>query len=97
MSFTQSGVATFFGNGVPMGHEWVTRLSALELLGDDPIIGPDPKDPRNDWDRGFATNLDLSSPGAQAEVRRIKANGYSDWRYQSTYKVVYDAMAKGDE
>lgn len=89
-AFTQSGLGTAFGNGVPMGHEWVTRLSALEVLGGDPIMPPDPNDPRRRWTQGLAKNTSLN--GASAEVARIKAMAYADQRYQSTYKVVYDAI-----
>ena len=40
-AFTQNGVSVGFGSAIPMGHEWITRLSALELLGGDPIMQPD--------------------------------------------------------
>jgi len=93
-AFTQSGVGTFAANGIPMGHEWVTRLAALELLipGHDPIMPPDPNDPRLHWTKGLAKNLNISSAGAQAEVASIKRSSYADQRYQSTYKPVYDAI-----
>ena len=91
-AFTQSGAGTLISNTVPMGHEWVTRLAGLELMGGDPIVKPDPNDPRKHWTHGKAKNTDLSSPGAQAELRRIKAQSYADKRYQSTYKAVYDAI-----
>lgn len=45
-AFTQKGAGTIIANGVPMGHEWITRLSVLELIGGDPIMQPDPNDPR---------------------------------------------------
>lgn len=89
-ALTQSGFGLTFGNGVPMGHEWVTRAAALELLGGDPIMKPDPNDPRSTWRQGLAKNTNLSN--ASAEVARIKADGYGDTRYQSTYKMVYDAI-----
>lgn len=91
-AFTQSGAGTAISNVVPMGHEWVTRLAALEVMGGDPIVKPDPNDPRKHWTRGKAKNTDLSSPGAQTELRRLKAQSYADKRYQSTYKAVYDAI-----
>jgi len=91
-SYTQSGVATFIGSGVPMGHEWIVRLAAVELLGGDPVLGPDPQDPRKNWTQGKANNLDLSAPGAKNEVARIKRQRFSDARYESTYQVVYDAI-----
>ncbi len=91
-AFTQKGAGTEISNGIPMGHEWVTRLSALELLGGDPIMPPDPNDPRKNWTKGKAKNLDLSSPGARAEVARIMGVDYHDKIFQSTYKVVYDTI-----
>jgi hypothetical protein len=90
--FTQSGAGLVFGNGVPMGHEWVTRLSVLEMIGGDPIMKPDPNDPRRTWTQGKAKNTNLSDPGAQRELARIRSQKYADQRYQSTYKAVYDAI-----
>ncbi|MFP2904997.1 hypothetical protein ACLESD_08070 [Pyxidicoccus sp. 3LFB2] len=90
--FTQSGAGVAFGNGVPMGHEWITRLSVLELIGGDPIMKPDPNDPRRKWTQGKAKNTNLSDPGAQRELARIRDHKYDDQRYQSTYKAVYDAI-----
>ncbi|HEV7240917.1 MAG TPA: hemolysin D [Thermoanaerobaculia bacterium] len=95
-AFTQSGVATFIGNGVPMGHEWLTRRAAIELLlgpNNDPVVPKDPKDPRwnpTTWTQGMAKNLDLSQ--AQSEVKRIKGLPYSDSRYASTYKPIFDSI-----
>lgn len=92
-AFTQSGVGTAIANGIPMGHEWITRLAALELLGGDPVTRPDPNDPRRSWAaNGRARNVDLSSANAQAEVRRVTGQRMDDQRYQSTYKPVYDAI-----
>ncbi|NOJ76791.1 hemolysin D [Myxococcus xanthus] len=90
--FTQSGAGVAFGNGIPMGHEWITRLAVLELIGGDPIMQPDPKDPRKGWTKGKAKNTNLSSPEAQRELNRIRSSKYADQRYQSTYKAVYDAI-----
>jgi len=90
-AFTQSGFGLGFANGVPMGHEWLTRLSALELLGNDPVIQPDPNDPRRTWRQGLAKNTSLA--GAQAEVARIRSLRKSgDTRYQSAYTAVFDAI-----
>jgi hypothetical protein len=94
-TYTQSGVGLGFANVIPMGHEWVTRMAAIELIGYAPPTVPDipdPNDPRKVWTQGLAKNLDLSSPGAQAEVARIKAQPYNDQRYASRYKPVYDAI-----
>lgn len=90
-AFTQS-VGTAISNIFPMGHEWVTRLAGLEVMGGDPIVKPDPNDPRKHWKQGLAKNTDLSSPGAQAELRRLKSVSYGDQRYESTYKAVFDAI-----
>ena len=90
--FTQSGVGTVFGNFVPMGHEWVTRLAALELLGGDPVMRPDPDDPRRAWSRGRAKNPDISDPDAQREAARIRSLRAVDPRYQSAYQFVLDAI-----
>ena len=93
LAFTQSGFGLGFGNGVPMGHEWLTRLSALELLGNDPVIRPDPNDPRRTWRQGLAKNASLA--GAQAEVARIRARPMTmprDERYRAAYTAVYDAI-----
>jgi hypothetical protein len=94
-AFTQKGAGTSISNAVPMGHEWITRFSAIEILlpGHDPIMPPDPNDPRNKWTSGKAKNTNISSRGAQAEVARIKQNKYDDGNiYQPIYKSVYDAI-----
>ncbi len=86
-AFTQSGMSIdVVGSGVPMGHEWLTRMSAIELLNGDAT--PDPADPRRNWGRGLAKNLDLG-PFGQKEVERIIDLSFVDVRYQSLYKPVY--------
>src|SRR5215203_4099005 len=75
-AYTQSGANVGFSNGIPMGHEWVTRMAGIELMGYSPATVPDvpdPNDPRKTWTQGLAKNTNLSSPGAQAELRRIKS------------------------
>ena len=91
-AFTQSGLGTDFGFAVPMGHEWVTRLAALEVLGGDTVLKPDPNDPRRSWRRGLARSSDISAPDAAAEANRIRAMKVADTRYGSTYKPVLDAI-----
>lgn len=91
-SFTQSGVSTAFGNLVPMGHEWITRLAALELLGGDPIMRPDPDDPRRSWRQGRARNPDLSDAYARLEATRIRAGASPDRQYESAYRLVFAAI-----
>ncbi|HYC89696.1 MAG TPA: hemolysin D [Thermoanaerobaculia bacterium] len=91
--FTQSGVGIdFIGNGIPMGHEWLTRLAALEILGGDPIVAPDPNDPRKLWPaQGLAKATSLV--GAQSEVHRIKSTPIgNDTRYESVYRPIFDAI-----
>ena len=95
MAFTQSGAnINFLGSGIPMGHEWVTRMAALELIGGDPIADKliDPNDPRKMWDEGLAKNIDLSSPAAQREVKRIKSMTIQDKRYESGFELVYASI-----
>ena len=94
-AFTQSGVALgVFGNTIPMGHEWLNRKAAIELLlpGADPNVPNDPNDPRKAWTSGvgLAKNLDISQAGS--EVNRIKSTPYSDSRYASVYKLVFDTI-----
>jgi len=94
-AFTQSGFSVGFANGIPMGHEWVTRMAGVELMGVSPVTvpdQPDPNDPRKKWTQGLAKNTNISSPGAQAELQRIKADKYDDQRYASRYKAVFDAI-----
>lgn len=93
--YTQSGAGIIIANGIPMGHEWVTRMAAVELLGYAPAVVPDvvdPNDPRKTWTQGLAKNTNLTSPNAQAEVRRIKAQTFNDQPYLSRYKPIYDAI-----
>lgn len=100
-AFTQRAVSLGPGDLVPMGHEWVTRMAAMELLGYAPGTAPDcapgvkwcdPADPRRDWTHGLAKNLDLSSPAAQAEVRRIKGMVTDEGTFASRYTPVFDAI-----
>ena len=96
--YTQSGVGLGFGNVIPIGHEWVTRMAAVELLGYSPASVPDlpdPNDPRNkpNWTaQGKARNTNLNTPGAQEVVKRIKSQVYNDKAYLSRYKAIYDAI-----
>jgi hypothetical protein len=92
-AFTQSGFGTVIGNAVPMGHEWITRRAAIELLlgnDNDPVVPPDPNDPRKKWTRGMAKNLSLA--GAEDEVKRIQGLARLEKRYQSTYRPIFDAI-----
>lgn len=89
-SFTQSGAALPGGNVIPMGHEWITRMAALEILGGDPLHIDEKDDPRKKWKQGLAKNPSVSS--AQHEVSDIKADKSSDTRYESVYGAVYAAI-----
>lgn len=86
MAFTQIGG----GGAIPMGHEWLTRTSALELLNADHVISADPSDPRLGWSEGLAKNLDLSN--AQNEVARIKSIAKSNALYEPRYDDVFAAI-----
>lgn len=88
--FTQSGAATFLGAGVPMGHEWITRMAGMELLGGDAVIKPDPGDPRKTWTKGLAKDLDLAP--ARREIDRVVRARTSETRYASTYDAIYAAI-----
>jgi hypothetical protein len=90
--FTQEGISFGFGSLIPVGHEWLTRLAALELLGKDPVLPPDPKDPRKSWTYGKAKNLDVSSPGARAEIQRILGKPTDENTFASAYTPVLDAI-----
>lgn len=85
-AFTQIGA----GGAIPMGHEWLTRTSVLELLNADHIIAPDPQDPRASWQNGLAKNLDLSN--AQNEVARIQSIPRSNSKYEPRYDDVFAAI-----
>lgn len=88
-AFTQSGLGIQSAqNAMPMGHEWLTRMSALELIGGDPIAKPDPNDPRKQWTDGKAKNLTLGD-AAKREVIRIKSQSIVDDRYESTYADIF--------
>jgi len=92
-AFTQSGGGIdFIGNSVPMGHEWITRLSAFELFGDDDLSIKTNKDPRKFWLKGKAKNLYLG----QAEnklLARLKQDRVKDERaYESKYLFIYSAI-----
>jgi hypothetical protein len=90
--FTQHA-GTSLGNPAPMGHEWITRLAAIELLGGDRVIADDPKDVRKTWKadgRGMAKNTKVDA--ALKEVARIKASPTSENVYAATYKLVWDAI-----
>lgn len=85
-AFTQLGGA----GSLPMGHEWLTRTSALEVLNADHVIAADPADPRSSWTLGLAKNTDLSN--AQNEVARLKGLPNNNARYEPGYDYIYAAI-----
>lgn len=86
LAFTQLG-----GGGImPMGHEWLTRTAALEILNEEHIIDRDPDDPRLHWQFGLAKNTDLNA--AIEEVARIKAQPKHNSSYQPKYYDIYSAI-----
>lgn len=87
--FTQSGVGTVVGSGIPMGHEWLTRLSALEVMGDARFASDDP---RARWTKGRATPAQLDVSKAAALIRQLKARKTTEGRYRATYGAVLDAI-----
>ncbi len=95
-AFTQKGVSVNFvdADGIPMGHEWLTRMAAFELLAPS-LVEPDAADPRNEWSAARkAQNPSLESAVAQAEVKRILAESMQteEAYFRSTYQVVYSAI-----
>ncbi len=95
-AFTQSGVGIdVIGNAVPMGHEWITRIGAFEVIGGDPLQSQlnDPNDPRKHWTRGLAKNPNLDA-AAKAYVQTLKGSPVSvdDTRYRATYVFIYSAI-----
>ncbi|MBQ4851446.1 hemolysin D [Pseudoalteromonas sp. MMG012] len=85
-AFTQLG-----GGGImPMGHEWLTRTAALEVLDAEHIIDVDPNDPRQHWQQGLAKNIDISN--ALEEISRIQASANHNTSYQPKYDDVYSAI-----
>lgn len=85
-AYTQIGGAGL----MPMGHEWLTRSAALELLNQEHIINADPNDPRKKWTDGLAKNTDLST--AKTEVERIQATANNNILYQPKYDDIYAAI-----
>ncbi|WP_299495354.1 hemolysin D [uncultured Shewanella sp.] len=91
-AFTQSGASVdFIGSGVPMGHEWLTRMSAFEVIGNDPITTPDPNDPRSHWSAGLSYNTQLDSL-ALNEINQLMESTLSDTRYESTYQFIHSTI-----
>jgi len=85
-AFTQLG-----GGGVlTMGHEWLTRTAALELLDQEHIIKIDPNDPRKYWQYGLAKRVDLSA--AYDEVQRLQSKTNNNSSYQPKYDDIYAAI-----
>src|SRR5579885_2714290 len=80
---------------IPMGHEWITRLAAIEVIGGERALpGEDPKDPRRGWPRE-ARATEISLAGAEAETGRIKGlllPKADDQRFAAIYKPVLDAI-----
>jgi hypothetical protein len=90
-AFSQAYFATRLGDAIPLGHEWITRLAALELLGGDVLTPEDAADPRRSWPaQARATLIDLSR--AQAELQRVRARHAKDSRFQPVYEAVLGAV-----
>jgi len=94
-AFTQSGAATTIGAGIPMGHEWITRLAAIEILGGETLPIQDKNDPRKNWKvgQGLANNPAIDGSACiTAEAQRIKSDTIQDRTYGSEYEFVFDAI-----
>jgi hypothetical protein len=85
--FTQG--VMWAGSIVPMGHEWITRLAAIELIDGPSTSYGDPRK-KPEW-KAKAANINLT--GAEKEVARIKyeKQGY-DPRFDAKYWPVYSAI-----
>ncbi|PCK31296.1 hemolysin D [Pseudoalteromonas piscicida] len=85
-AFTQFG-----GQGVmPMGHEWLTRTAALEVLNAEHIIEADPNDPRYTWQDGLAKNLELNT--AQSEITSLQSHLNNNPLYEPRYDGINSAI-----
>ncbi|MEI5637660.1 MULTISPECIES: hemolysin D [unclassified Pseudoalteromonas] len=85
-AFTQWG-----GQGVtPMGHEWLTRTAALEVLDAEHIINADPNDPRLSWQHGLAKDTRLNT--ALEEVAKIQAQEIDNSLYEPRYDSIHSAI-----
>jgi len=80
------------GSILPVGHEWITRQAAIEVLGVKPDVVPyDPNDPRLNWPQHERASH-LSLAGAEKEVARIKSVKVDDPRAAATFKLIADAI-----
>lgn len=97
LGFTQSGAGTFLGSSIPMGHEWITRLAAFEVIGRD--LDPLKRklsynnDPRKDWKKkGLAKNIKLKGNKIKKYLKVLQDETTKETRYKSQYKFIYDAI-----
>ncbi|PVZ72637.1 hemolysin D [Pelagibaculum spongiae] len=91
-AFTQSGAgAAIVGNGTPMGHEWLTKMSAFETIGQSYEGQYISDDPRRSWQKGLAKKPNLHI-AAQAELNRLKQQIVDENRYDSKYEFIRSAI-----
>ena len=91
-AFTQSGGGIGVGgSAVPMGHEWLTVQSALELLNDRKISSTDPRTSLA-IGKGLAQETNLSTASAIVKEVRDGAHKVGDAAYSSGYLAVYSAV-----
>ncbi|MCG7540690.1 hemolysin D [Pseudoalteromonas sp. OF7H-1] len=91
LSSTVQAFTQFGGQGImPMGHEWLTRTAALEVLDAEHIIEPDPNDPRHAWRYGLAKNIALHT--AQDEITRLQSQLNNNPLYEPRYDSVNSAI-----
>lgn len=85
------------GYKVPMGHEWITRQAALELLGGDKVIKNDRNDPRENWPAQHradpkALELTPAALNVKTQILGLPMPADADNRFAATYKPVFDAI-----
>jgi hypothetical protein len=81
---------------VPMGHEWITRQAAIEVLGGDDRWFPnkDPNDPRLKWppdDVAKDYGLDSAKEVRSRIMGQVIPKQF-DNRFAAIYKPVFDAI-----
>lgn len=79
---------------VPMGHEWITRLAGIEVIGGERVLTPDAKDARKTWSKDALAG-DIGLTNAKTELDRIKQQLIAkkdDDRFAAIYKPVFDAI-----
>jgi hypothetical protein len=90
-AFSQAYFEVAPAAGIPLGHEWITRLAALELVGGETLATEGNDDPRRAWPAD-ARARSISLHGAEAEVAKFRADKSSDSRFRATYGRIFAAI-----